>query len=149
MLNKADIYEACVNKLQHQIEELQSAIDKVQESIENEENSTAGNKFETARAMGQEEMDRLNRQMNLAQKQMGVLHQINPSLKCETAQIGALVKTNKKLLYPCIGIGKLEIDQDIVFAISANSPIGQMLMGKTKGDKVVFAGKTEIIEAIY
>ncbi len=149
MLNKADIHQACVEKLKHQIEELQSAMDKVQESIENEENSTAGNKFETARAMGQEEMDRLNRQMNNAQKQMAILNQINPSLACDSAQIGALIQTNKKLLYPCIGIGKIEIGKDVIFAISSNSPIAQMLMGKQAGESVVFAGKKEKIEAIY
>ena len=149
MLNKSDVYQACLSKLEAQIEELQSAMTKVQESIENEENSTAGNKFETARAMGQEEMDRLNRQMKNAQDQLSILRQINVEAPCESAQVGAVVETTKKILYPSIAIGKLEVGNKVVFAISTVSPIGQSLMGKKAGDSLVFAGKSEKIKAIY
>lgn len=149
MLNKSDVHTACLTKLQEQIDELRSAMEKVQESIENEENSTAGNKFETARAMGQEEMDRLSRQMQSAQDQMNILVQINPQLKCESAQVGAIVETTKKTLYPSIALGKIMVGKKIVFAISTGSPIGQALMGKSAGETLVFAGRSEKIKAIY
>lgn len=148
-MDKSTIYNACLQKLQEQIDELQEAIDKVQESVEGEENSTAGNKFETARAMGQEELDRLNRQMSNSHNQKKILSLIAPNKPCDSAQLGAVIKTNKKMLYFSIGLGKLEVENDIYFAISAVSPIGKTLMGKTVGDSVEFAGKKETIEAIY
>ena len=148
-MDKTTIYNACLQKLQEQIDELQEAIDKVQESVEGEENSTAGNKFETARAMGQEELDRLNRQMSNAQNQMKVLNLIEPNKPCDSAQLGAVIKTNKKMLYFSIGLGRIEVDKVNYFAISAISPIGKTLMGKTVGETVEFAGNKEKIEAIY
>ena len=36
MINKTDLYNQCVEKLQTQLDEMQDAIDKVQESIEGE-----------------------------------------------------------------------------------------------------------------
>jgi len=79
------------------MDELKSAITKVQESIVNEENSTAGNKFETARAMGQEELDRINRQMSVLVKEYNILSQINLDRPCDSVQLGAVVKTDKKM----------------------------------------------------
>lgn len=149
MISKNAIHEACLSKLQSQMDELKSAIAKVQESIVNEENSTAGNKFETARAMGQEELDRINRQMSVLVKEYNILSQINLDRPCDSVQLGAVVKTDKKMLYTSVALGKVEVENTPIFAISFFSPIGQMLLGKEVGDELVFAGKKEKIEAVY
>jgi len=147
-MNKSDIHAACMHKQQTKIGELQNAIDKVQESIVGEVNSTAGNKFETARAMGQEELDRLNRTMNIAVREIMLLSNISPDKPCDSVQLGALITTDKKMMYLCVGLGKIEIGKDIVFAISTASPIGTQLMGKEKGTEVVFGGKKEKIVSV-
>ena len=149
MISKSDIHTACLEKLQVQMDELKSAIAKVQESIENEDNSTAGNKFETARAMGQEELDRINRQMSICIKEYNILNQINLDRPCDSVQLGAVVVTNKKTMYMCVALGKIEIDKTPVFAISFVSPIGQMILGKQVGDELTFAGKKEKIVEVY
>jgi len=135
-------------KVNTQLAELQSAIDKVQESIVGEENSTSGNKFETARAMGQEELDRLNQTMNNAIRERNILGQISPEKNCNSAQLGAVITTDKKVMYISVGIGKIEVGEKTVYAISAISPIGQAIMGLVQGDDVLFAGKKEKIIAI-
>ena len=149
MISKSDIHQACIDKLQGQIDELQSAIDKVHESVIGEENSTAGNKFETARAMGQEELERLNIQLAAHVRDMNTLIQISPTKACNSVQLGALIETTKKKLYMCTALGKIEIGKEIVFAISLGSPIGQSILGKEVGDSAVFAGKSEKIIAIH
>jgi transcription elongation GreA/GreB family factor len=135
-------------KQQTKLEELKNARDKVQESIVGEDNSTAGNKFETARAMGQEELDRLNQTMNIAIRELTLLSNISPDKLCDSVQLGALITTDKKMMYLCVGLGKIEIGKDIVFAISTSSPIGQQLMGAEKGTEVVFGGKKEKIISV-
>lgn len=147
-MNKSEIHEACMQKLQTQLDELKSAIDKVQESVVGEENSTAGNKFETARAMGQEELDRLNRTLNNAIREMNIIRQIDVEKQCDSAQLGALIKTTRKTMYLSVGIGKIEIGKEKVFAISTSSPIGQELIGMEEGEMVSFAGKREKIVSI-
>ena len=148
-MKKSEIYGACVLHQKEKIEELQNAIDKVQESIIGEENSTAGNKFETARAMGQEELDRLNQTINHAIRDMNILNQIDGDKPCGSAQLGALIETDKKKMYLSVGIGKVELGSETIFAISASSPIGQQLMGMEAGGTVTFAGKKEKIVKIY
>ena len=147
-MTKTKVYEACMAKVNTQLAELQAAIDKVQESIVGEENSTSGNKYETARAMGQEELDRLNQTMNNAIRERNILSQISPEKGCSSAQLGAVVTTDNKQMYISVGIGKLEVEGQIIFAVSAVSPIGQAIMGLLTGDDVLFAGKKEKIIAI-
>jgi transcription elongation GreA/GreB family factor len=147
-MKKSEIYAVCIQQQQQKLKELQNAIDKVQESIVGEDNSTAGNKFETARAMGQEELDRLNQTMNHAIRDMNILNQIDGEKPCDSAQLGALIETTRKKMYMSVGLGKITLGKETVFAISASSPIGQQLMGLEAGEMVSFAGKRETIKSI-
>jgi len=147
-MNKSEIYAACIAQQQTKIEELQNAIDKVQESIVGEDNSTAGNKFETARAMGQEEMDRLNQTMNVAVRDMNILNQIDAEKPCDSVQLGAHIVTDKKEMYMAVGMGRLVIGGKNVFVVSPTSPIGQQLMGLEKGGELNFGGKKEKIVSV-
>jgi len=148
MINKTELYNQCIEKLQTQIDDLQAAIDKVQESIEGEQSSTAGNKFETARAIGHEELDRLNRQFYNLNQEMNILNQINASIPCESVQLGALVITDKKMLYLSVALGKIELNNQVVFAVSVKSPIGQAIIGKMPQDKIRIGKNTEKIITI-
>lgn len=147
-MNKSHIHAACIARQLIKIDELQNAINNVQESIVGEENSTAGNKFETARAMGQEEMDRLNKTMSIAQRELMILNNINPAKPCNTAQLGAVVTTDQKEIYMAVGLGRLVVDSKTYFVISSSSPIGLQLIGKSAGSTIKFAGKTEKIISI-
>ncbi|MDG1719840.1 MAG: hypothetical protein P8I31_01125 [Bacteroidia bacterium] len=149
MINKTELYNQCIEKLQTQIDDLQAAIDKVQESIEGEQSSTAGNKFETARAMGHEELDRLNRQFFNLNNEMNILNQINASKSCDSVQLGALVETDKKMLYLSVALGKIELNKQVVFAVSVKSPIGQAIIGKMTNDEIIIGNNKEKIISIY
>jgi hypothetical protein len=46
-------------------------------------------------------------------------------------------------------IGKLKLQEYIVFSISMGSPFGKVLSGKQKGDKVQFRGKPIVIETVF
>jgi transcription elongation GreA/GreB family factor len=39
-------------------------------------------------------------------------------------------------------LGKVEINAEIIYAISLDSPIGQLFKGKRVGDELEFRGKT-------
>ena len=149
MINKTELCNQCIEKLQTQIDDLQAAIDKVQESIEGEQSSTAGNKFETARAMGHEELDRLNRQFFNLNNEMNILNQINASKSCDSVQLGALVETDKKILYLSVALGKIELNKQVVFAVSVKSPIGQAIIGKITNDEIIIGNNKEKIISIY
>ena len=43
------------------------------------------------------------------------------------------------------GLGKITVGEEDVFVISTASPIGQLLVGKTVGEEIVFNGVTQRI----
>jgi transcription elongation GreA/GreB family factor len=148
-MKKTLIKEYCITKLQTQKQELQAAIEKVFDSIVEEDKSTAGNKYETARALGQEELDRLHRQVNSTEQQIALLSQLDANVNHSEIQTGALVKTTDKYIYFAIAIGRIQLDGNNIFVISVNSPMGQKAKGLKKGDFIELAsGKEEILEVI-
>lgn len=149
MDSKVKIHKQCLDKMRRQLSDLQAAIAKVQEAIENEQASTAGNKYETARAMNQEKISRLHQQYQTMTKEMHVLSQIDVSKPCNSAQIGALIQTPQKNLYLSIGLGIIQIEDATIYAVSVGSPIGQSLLGKTVGDMIKMGEKTEKITSIH
>jgi len=44
-----------------------------------------------------------------------------------------------------ISLGKIEIDKKLIFAISPQSPIGKLLLGKIEGEVIDFNGKQQTI----
>lgn len=134
--------------MQTQILELKAAMAKVQESVINEENSTAGNKFETARAMGQEELDRMQKQMTNQINQFALLQKINVDETYSQAQAGALIFTSDKIFFMAIALGRIVVADKNIFVISAGSPLGQALMKKKKGDTYILGNTKGIIETI-
>ena len=49
-----------------------------------------------------------------------------------------MVYTTKANYYIAISAGELEVDAQKFYAIAANTPIAQLLLGKTIGDDIVF-----------
>lgn len=58
------------------------------------------------------------------------------------------LKTNKGYLFLSIALGKIVIDDTVVMAISAQSPLGIKLMGLRVNDSVQMNGMGYVIESI-
>ena len=120
-----------------------------QESSNTETKSSAGDKYETGRAMAQQERDRHAMQLHEAQLLLAALQKINPDLPSDNVRIGALVSTTLGLFYLGVGAGKLTTSggEDFV-AVSPAAPILMALSGKQAGEEVVFNGKKVQVLAI-
>ena len=130
------------------MKELQDSIHAVHESMVGEEKSTAGDKYETARVMAQNEFTRLTNQLDVLKSESGHLQLMHPKETCHSVQVGALVQTKTRSLYIATGLGKIEVKGEIVIAISPSSPLAQAFMTKKKGDVVEFQGNKEEITSI-
>jgi len=119
------------------------------ESAQNDDTkSSAGDKYETGRAMMQQEKDRNTIQLNEANKLMVALTGIGTKGKPATAEPGSLVITNNGKFYIAISAGSLVIDGETYFAISAASPIGLKFKGLKAGNEFTLNGKLYKIEAV-
>ena len=116
-----------------------NAMQAAQASANEESKSSAGDKYETGRAMAQNERDRYAQQYEL-------LRQL--SMPCQKGELGALIQANDEWFFIAISVGALEIEKTKVFVISPGSPIGNQLLHKRVGDTFFFNRKTYQITRI-
>lgn len=138
---KDNLQAACQAYVQQRIDAAQQAMQAAQESANNETKSSAGDKYETGRAMAQEERNRNAVQLQEALKLQAELARIDPEKPCDTVRPGALVHTSLGQFYLSISAGKLVVDGREYFAISSAAPIAAALNGKQAGEAAVFNGK--------
>ena len=74
--------------------------------------------------------EKLTAQLSEALKVKQSLTQINPELVAKNGSLGSVIYTNKGNFYIAASIGKVEIANELFFAISPASPIGKLLLTK-------------------
>ena len=125
----------------------ETAMNNAQEAANNEEKSSAGDKYETARAMGHLEKDMHARQLAEHAKELGMLNTIDINRIYEIASTGALIQCTSLLFFIAAGLGKQIVEGRTVIFLSPHAPLVKMLQGKKAGDQFLFNNKqVEIIE---
>ncbi len=145
---KKQLIDLCQQAIDKKIAECTSAIALARESSKEETKSSAGDKYETARAMIQQEIDKYSLQLQDAEKQKAIISTL-PLNEDTIIRNGSLVITNKGSFFISISLGQLAVDNKNYFAISALSPIGAILMNKKKGDTFQFRGNEYRIENVW
>ncbi len=138
MTLKEKIHQTCFDLVQQKIDELQKNLHDLTESAGNETKRTAGDKHETALAMLQIEQENNSRQLNELLQQKAVLEKLDPHLQTEMIVRGSLVETNKGRFYISLGLSKLKIENETVFAVSPDAPLGKLMLMKKSGDAFQF-----------
>ena len=76
-----------------------------------------------------------------------ILKKINKNIKYSKVDFGALVITNKSKLFISTGIGKINVDNNVYYAISQKSPLFESMKNLKKGDNFNFNDNSfEIID---
>ena len=124
--------------------EIQLAI----ETRDNETKSNVGDKYETTREMMQLEIEKNMLQLNKYDLQKNELLKIDSQKTHKKVELGSLVFTPENTYFISIGIGKIEIENEPIYCISLNSPIGKIIQNKKAGEKFNFQGKEIFITKI-
>lgn len=140
MTTKQELYDFCRAFVEDRIARIQNNIKGIQESLTSETKSSAGDKHETGRAMLQLEREKLGHQLAEAEKMKQTLAKVVLKDHLEVAQLGSLVKTSKADYFLAISAGEYKMEGQPVFCISIQTPIAQLLIGKSKQDIVMFNG---------
>lgn len=138
---KEELYKQCLQYVQTRMDAAQQGIDEAQQASKDDTKSSAGDKYETGRAMMQQETDRNMAQLNEANKLKVALNIINPTTIHTTIDTGSVVKTNNGNFYIAISAGTLAVEGESYFAISPASPIGIKMKGLKVGDRFELNGK--------
>lgn len=142
MNSKEKVLQELIRLLDNRVDEIKAAIAILRESRDNESKSSAGDKYETGRAMAQIELDKLQQQLQNQNTLQTELLKIQPKAVTEKVGFGSLVNTSTGKYFISVGLGKIALDQEMIYAVSLASPIGQALMGTQQGDTITFNGNS-------
>lgn len=148
MTFKQKTYHQFQQLLSDKISTLHQQLNELKESTANETKSTAGDKYETARAMLQIEQDNIRHQLQEALEQQTRFSSVDRKETNQEVVQGCLVRTNRGWLLLSVALGKTIIEGIPVIALSPQSPLGKELMGRKPGDKISINGFDYIIEEI-
>ena len=135
---KEKLHKQCQDALNQRLEAIKSIISDIQNSLQSETKSTAGDKHETGRAMLQLEREKAGNQLAEIQKQIEILHKINPEMSYSKVALGSLVKTTVSNYFIGVSVGEITIKNETFYAISLSTPIGKLLVSKGVGDNIQF-----------
>jgi len=138
---KNEICRQLLSMLESKAGEALQMLAALKESRDGETKSSAGDKYETARAMTQLEMEKAEIQLDNIRLLQHELSRIELDKTYRTAETGSLVITGEGKYFIAVGIGKVQVGNETVYVISAASPLGQFLSGKSAGDTGTFQGK--------
>lgn len=138
---KAEILEKVKEIIEKRMDTSWQAMEAAKNSANEEGKSSAGDKYETARAMGQLDREMNGRMYEQAQQERLILEKINPQIVHVNVSLGAFVKTTMGDFFVAVGAGVVAMNGKNIMVISPQAPIGQILMGKTENDTFEFRGK--------
>jgi transcription elongation GreA/GreB family factor len=142
------VLNKCREYVDVRIATAKQAMDHAQQSANEEGKSSAGDKYETGRAMMQIERDRAAHQLQEAIQLKSVLDQIKSDIIPERISLGSLVVTDSKRIFISIGIGKLVVSDIEYFIVAPTSPLGKALSGLKVNDQLTFNKEVMTIREI-
>ncbi|MBX2962961.1 MAG: hypothetical protein KF687_10650 [Cyclobacteriaceae bacterium] len=145
---RSNLFEYCLQVVEERIDRIQLEIKQLQLSANTETKSSAGDKYETGRAMAQLEIERNTQQLAESEKLRSRLQELQRVHITDTVIPGSLVSTTQGIFFINVSLGLLEYENTRFFCISADAPIAKILLGKCVGEMVSFNGKTFSILAI-
>ncbi|EMR01922.1 hypothetical protein [Cesiribacter andamanensis] len=142
---KQTLHALCLQQVQQRIDTARLAMEHAQAAANQEGKSSAGDKYETGRAMMQLERDQHARSLAEAQKLRQALEAIVPTRQSKQVQPGSLVRTSGGNFYLAVSLGRLVVQGTDYMAISPITPMGALLMGKGAGDHFVFNQRKVVV----
>ncbi len=148
-LIKKELLAFVLNDLLFQKREVEGEIESLLEEIGKETKSSAGDKFETAREMMNQERNRLEERLHHLATQSVYVKDMQTAVPSKTVGVGSLVETEHNIFLFGVALGKIIFQEQEIFLLSLSSPIGKVFMGKEKGAKLNFMAKNYSIKSVF
>ena len=138
ILYKQELKEKCISVIRERISVIKNLMANAQAAANNETKSSAGDKYETSRAMGQLEKDMFASQLNQTMLELSAASSIDCSKVYNDIRPGCLVNCGDKKYFMIAGLNKLTLNGEVIMPVSPLAPLSKTLMGKKAGDKIEF-----------
>lgn len=149
MTIKEQLYTACRDFLMDKIQSVEASLQEIQEAAGQETKSSAGDKYETAREMMQQERNKWEARLALLKSQLQELNYLERQTNGNTVQPGCIIETDKGYFLLGPAIGKVENALVKLMCISPGAPLGQALLHKKAGAPITLNGNTYHLISLY
>lgn len=136
----------CEQILTDRISSATREIDSYTAQSNEETKSSAGDKYETARAMIHLEKEKVASQLNESLKLKRVLNQIRN--QSTSSGLGRLVMTDNGNFFVAVSLGKVTLGEEEYFVISPVAPLGKSLAQARVGEEISFNQKRYLVKEL-
>ena len=146
---KEKLLTLCTQYVEEKINICTEAMRNAQDAANEEDKSSAGDKYETGRAMMQIERDNAAAQLEEALKLKRTLSLISVSASNQEASLGSIVITKTFKSFVAVGPGKLNVDGEDYYIVTPTSPLGKILFGLKAGMEFSINNKSNTVLEIF
>jgi len=144
---KQKILDACFEQQTKVRENLKVVMEEVADSAE--EHGLPKDLYDSYRNQMMSKREMFAQQLLKINEQVDILRRIDMAKTYSQIRFGAVVITESQKLFVATGIGKIKVEEEEYFVISAMVPFYNAIDGKKTGDTYEFRGKTERILEVF
>jgi len=142
---KAGLIGECIKKHQLMADTYAASMDEAQQSAN--EYGNPEDWFDTYKSDLLNKRDMLSQKLSKILEEIKILQQINLSKESTIVEFGSVVITKDQKMIVGVGLGKVEYQGEVYYAISPSVPIYASMRDLKKGDTFEFRGKkTKILD---
>ncbi|RYY14237.1 MAG: hypothetical protein EOO04_30525 [Chitinophagaceae bacterium] len=146
---KTRLREYCLHSLEERLGTVEQLVITAQESANNEGKSSAGDKYETGRAMGHLQKEMYQQQAVKIRHELLTAKSTEIKLQTDNLKKGTVVITDRLIVFICVGLGKKKFDDETVLFVSDESPLFKTLIRKRPGDLFIVDKAEQVIREIW
>lgn len=138
MDQKKIVLDALALAIATKLNDFNKQLQNIMQSRNEDTKSSAGDKYETGRAMAQIEMEKLQTQLQILQNHAKSFKKFDALKNCEEVANGAVFEASNGKFVMGIPFGKLMVGEALYHCISADSPFGKACMRKKVAESFSF-----------
>ncbi len=129
---KTELYQFIENQIEDKINYLNHLIEDLRAS-NSDTKSSMGDKYETSREMMQQEITRIQNQLNEILVQQEFFSKIK-IIENKTIGLGSYIETSMGNFCVACSFGEIMFENKKIFILSSQTPLAKKIMGKTEND---------------
>lgn len=146
---KKRLLQHAVGLIEQRMTAAAHAMEAAQAASNAEEKSSAGDKYETSRAMNHLEKEMHSRQLEANRKELAALYSIDCLGTYQSVTTGCIVQTGESFFFIAAGLGKISFEEMDIYLLSPHAPVASQLYGKKKGDSFIFNKMKNKITGVF
>ena len=146
---KIKLHQYAVEIIRGRIAEIMISIENAQASANSEEKSSAGDKYETSRAIGHLQKDMHAKQLAANNRELAALLSIDCEMLYHSVTAGCVLSCSSFSFFIAAGLGKINFEGENIYFLSPGAPFTRSILHKKTGDIINFNNEKMMINAIY